>query len=282
MSNPPFYTHRLWRLPIDLLVVAAVLYYAGTFAITLLDPYDFYDTLPDNIQVLDEEIIAYLETAPAVVWDGVVAEYELIYAADAQARSAVTVYQEALPSVVYLNTFDGFGYFAGSGIVLSAAGLIATNYHVIEGAEKIGVTFSDEYTTHAVSVVAYDKEKDIAILLITTDRPLTPARLRPTSETLQIGEPTYNIGHPENLIYTLGAGAITGIRDYTNSGMGEQIQMSNPISQGSSGGPLLDQAGRLIGLTTWSLEYDANSVQVQSLNFAIPLPAVTDLLTQSR
>ena len=279
----PFYARPWWRLPLDVFVLGFVVYQVGMFVVVVFSPFDYYETLPDNIRQLDDAVTTYLETAPAVEWNsGVITPYELTYATDANPLPPMTVYEETLSSVVYLNVDDGFGYYIGSGVVLTADGLIATNYHVIEGGEKIGVTFSDDSTTHAVSVVAFDEAQDIALLQIAPPAglTLTPARLRPASEPLQIGEVTYNLGHPENLLYTFTDGLVTGLRLYETAGLGPQIQISNPISQGSSGGPLFDQSGRLIGLTTWSLEYDANSVQVQTINFAIPLQSVTDLLPQ--
>jgi len=279
----PFYTRPWWRLPLDLFVLGFVAYQVGTFGVLLFEPFDYYATLPDSVEQLDDSIITYLETAPLVQWDqGTTAQYDLTYATDTDPRSAMAIYKDALSSVVYLNVYDGFDYYIGSGVVLAASGLIATNYHVIDGGEKIGVTFSDDTTTHAVSVVAFDEAQDIALLQIKVPagQTLTTAQLRPASDPLQIGETTYNLGHPENLLYTFTDGLVSGLRVYETTGLGPQIQISNPISQGSSGGPLFDQAGRLIGLTTWSLEYDANSVQVQTVNFAIPVQSVTDLLQQ--
>ena len=280
-TKPPFYARAWWRLPIDIGVAVLAVYFIVQFALLLLAPFDFYETLPDNVRVIDEEVTTYLETAPEVSWEApATLPYELVFDTDASPQTAVDVYQAVLPSVVYLNVDDGFGYSAGSGVLLTADGLIATNYHVIEGAEKIGVTFSDAHTTHAVAVIAYDEIKDTALLKIAElgDTIATPVRVRPRTESLQVGDITYNVGHPENFLYTLGTGHVTSLRTYNDVGLGEQIQVSNPISQGSSGGPLFDEAGRLIGLTTWSVEYDANSVQVQSINFALPVSAILELL----
>ena len=277
----PWYLSSGWRLLIDATVVIFAGYHAVTFAWALFTPFDYYETLPDNVQVIDAVVFDYLENTPQLqVADDERVDAVFTYELAFEPLSPSAFYAKALDSVVYLNVYDGFDYYIGSGVVLDDTGLIVTNYHVIAAAEKVAITYANEDTTHALRVVAYNEAQDIAVLQA-ADIGGTPAPLRPEGEVLRVGEVTYNIGHPENLLNTFTTGVITGVRDYTNSGMGTQIQISNPISAGSSGGPLFDEAGRLIGLTSWAVEYDANSVQVQSLNFALPISAVTELLENS-
>lgn len=246
------------------------------------DDYDYYETLPDDVKVLDDKIEVLLEDVPStpekfdsdfynpdidIVFNDSIPDVEL---------EAGDVYSKSLESVVYINTANDFGlYSLGSGSVIGSNGIILTNYHVIELAEKIAITLSNKETYPVTDVVLIDIEKDIAVLKIDAEVPAMPFA---DSDSVEVGDTVYAIGHPENLLFTLSQGIVSGIREYNKTGEGKQIQMTNPISEGSSGGALLNEKGQLIGVPTSSIEYDSNLSQVQNINFAIPVNNILNLL----
>mgnify|MGYP002152533169 CR=1 FL=1 len=244
---------------------------------------DYYAVLPDEVEAVDQRIAAEMATVPAD--ETLVPEAYYSEAVDIAFNTTLPttalppqeLYQQTKAGSVYINTFvlDEF-YNFGSGSVIGENGIILTNYHVVEGAEKIAVTFADETTYPVTDMIAVDPEKDIAVLQIdTSDLPALPLG---SSAAVAIGDTTYAVGHPENLLFTFSEGIVSGIREFTKTGEGRQFQITNPISAGSSGGALINERGELIGLPVASLEYAQNTVQVQNINFAVPISSVVELL----
>jgi S1-C subfamily serine protease len=168
----------------------------------------------------------------------------------------------------------------GSGFVWDASGHVVTNYHVIAGADAARVTLGDASVWDASLVGAYP-EKDIAVLRIRA-----PAdQLRPlpvgTSADLQVGQHVFAIGNPFGLDHTLSSGVISGLgREIMSIGQRPiqgVIQTDAAINPGNSGGPLLDSAGRLIGVNTAIYSPSGASAGV---GFAVPVDTVRRVVTQ--
>ncbi len=211
-------------------------------------------------------------------------------------KRVIEVYKRVSPSVVNITTQVLRRNFffeivpeegAGSGFVLDAAGHILTNYHVIEGAQQIEVTFSDE-TTLPAEVVGADPRNDVAVLKVDAPaRLLIPVELG-QSVSLQVGQRAIVIGNPFGQFGgTLTTGVISAL-DRTLQGQDGRevsgiIQTDAAINRGNSGGPLLDSAGRVIGINTAIFSPSGTSAGV---GFAVPVSAIRrvlpDLLTLGR
>ena len=171
--------------------------------------------------------------------------------------------QAAADAVVMLSCYDQDGvlYATGSAFAAFEDGVFVTNYHVIEGeVYSIRAQMESGLEFRISSVVAYDADRDIAILRTNVRTGLSPLPLGDSS-ALERGEKVIAIGSPLGLINTLSIGLFSGtVRDDR-----VYLQFSAPISQGSSGGALFNNSGEVIGIT--SASYTAG----QNLNLAIPI-----------
>jgi Trypsin-like peptidase domain len=159
----------------------------------------------------------------------------------------------------------------GTGFLVSADGVIVTNYHVIEEGNVAIVKFPDGTILHVDGVLAADRVRDLAVIKIhgKTFRTLTLGN----SERVQVGEEVVAIGNPLSLESTVSNGIVSGVR---TDKAGKFLQITAPFTHGSSGGPLFNMTGEVIGITT--LVYEG----VGQLNFAIPVnDAKRLLLTRS-
>lgn len=173
--------------------------------------------------------------------------------------------RRTLPSVVGIQTDRALG----TGFVIDADGLIATNFHLVKGARRATITTADERTFTEVRVAAFDQAHDLAILRIPA-RGLRPLRFQ--RGELEIGQPVVAIGNPIGLTNTVSDGLVSAVR---RIGPGlELIQISAPISSGSSGGPVLDDRGRVIGVAT------LQGREGQNLNFAVPISYLATLVEE--
>lgn len=180
-------------------------------------------------------------------------------ALEAGAKSATEVFEEVSDSVVvvYGKDREGDVISLGSGVAL-AAGEVFTNCHVIEDASDFSVKYKD--SEHAARRKHRDLDRDVCSLTV-QGLTATAARLG-TTQALKVGQRVYVIGAPRGLELTLSEGIISSLREVED---GRYIQITAPISAGSSGGGLFDDAGRLIGLPTFYLS------EGQQLNFAVPV-----------
>ena len=182
----------------------------------------------------------------------------------------------ALGSTVHLATINTKGGSTGSGFFVGS-NQIATNYHVIkailnEGALG-GVKLVGKDEIYAIEdIVSFDKEKDLAIIKVTAVKGTgidVPALPLGNSDVVQIGEKIYVAGNPQGLEGTFSDGIISAIRPEGVPPLvrGKILQMTAPVSPGSSGGPVLNESGEVIGISVLgSISGDA-----QNLNFAIPV-----------
>jgi len=206
-------------------------------------------------------------------------------------RVNVAVYQNAIRSAVNINTLsvrtDPVFLRAtpssgqGSGTIINQQGLILTNYHVVKGAKEIQVTLFDGKTFDA-KLVGLDPPTDVAVLKI--DAP--PDYLDPVkfgdSNALLVGQRVFAIGNPFGLERTLSTGIISSL----NRSLGDPrkgltiksvIQIDADINPGSSGGPLLDSQGRMIGMNTAIASRTGESAGV---GFAIPASTIARIVPQ--
>ncbi len=208
----------------------------------------------------------------------------------------IELFEEAAPSVVFINTTQRRRDFffnvsevpggSGSGIVWDRQGHIVTNYHVIAEARTANVTLADG-TEWLATYVGGAREKDLAVLHIEAPpQSLSPIKIG-TSHDLQVGQSLLAIGNPFGLDNTLTTGIVSALGRQIESSDGvpirDVIQTDAAINPGNSGGPLLDSAGRLIGVNTAIV---SPSGAYAGIGFAIPINTVNwvvaDLIAYGR
>jgi len=192
---------------------------------------------------------------------------------------ASSVYEKAAPSVVFITCVDGKGRVSsGSGVILRADGIIATNFHVISDAVAAKVQLSNSDIYDDVSVLDTDERKDIAILKIKAVN--LPVLSVADSDSVKVGATVYAIGSPRGLTGSLSSGIVSSLRpasELSSELTGFRIiQFTAPASPGSSGGALLDDTGKLLGLVF------ANKPGGQNLNAAIPVNYVAPLAANAK
>ncbi len=170
---------------------------------------------------------------------------------------------------------------AGSGFVITEDGYILTNYHVIEDANSIKVTFVDG-TSYDATLVGGEEENDIAVLKINANG-LTPVIIG-NSDNVQVGEQVVAIGNPlGELTYSMTQGIISAKdRSITmeNGEVMNMLQTDTAINSGNSGGPLFDMYGQVIGITSAKLSgSSSSSATIEGLGFAIPINDIKDMVT---
>ena len=187
---------------------------------------------------------------------------------------AEDIAEKALAATVYLEMKDKTGKTLGIGSgFFVKPNLIATNYHVIEGAALGTAKLVGKSTTYNIEgVTATDKTNDLALLKVTAYG-IKPLSLG-DSDTVRIGETVYVAGNPKGLEGTFSDGIISSRRDKHRK---ERLQMTAPISPGSSGGPVLNRKGEVIGVSVSVYQ----ALDAQNLNFAIPSNVIKVLLAQS-
>ncbi|HEY3400208.1 MAG TPA: trypsin-like peptidase domain-containing protein [Geothrix sp.] len=201
-------------------------------------------------------------------------------------------FKEAAPSVVYITTTeersrDLFGLDvvevpagSGTGFIWDAQGHVVTNFHVIQGATRAFITLADG-SRHEAAYVGGAPDKDLAVLLLAK----TPPKLRPiplgTSADLQVGQAVLAIGNPFGLDQTLTTGVVSAlgreIQSVTRRRIAGVIQTDAAINPGNSGGPLLDSAGRLVGVNT---AIQSPSGASAGIGFAVPVDTVNRVVPQ--
>jgi S1-C subfamily serine protease len=209
-------------------------------------------------------------------------------------QATIKLFEETSPSVIYINITTvnlQRDYFSpnvykipakgtGSGFIWDKAGHIVTNYHVIQKATRATVTLWDNSTWDA-SLVGIAPDKDLAVLKIEAplDR-LTPIKVG-ESNNLRVGQKALAIGTPFGFDQTLTTGIISAlgreIESVTRHPIVGVIQTSAPINPGNSGGPLLDSAGRLIGINTAIYSPSGSNA---GIGFAVPVDTVNRIVPQ--
>jgi serine protease Do len=197
--------------------------------------------------------------------------------------SVVSIYVRAAPDApvaasgkVAFN--DTINERLGSGFIVDASGLIATNRHVVDHAYQILVTLSDGTVVQA-RLVGQTVSYDIALIRIDAPAPLQPVRFG-DSDTLRVGDQVVAVGNPLGFGGTVTTGIISGLnRNINSSAFDSFIQTDASINHGNSGGPLFDMEGRAIGLNTAIFTLDGGSI---GIGFAIPANDVKFVIDQVR
>jgi S1-C subfamily serine protease len=160
--------------------------------------------------------------------------------------------------MILIETYDDEGRKRelGSGFVVSSDGTAITNYHVIRGAFRATVKFGNGTVGSVSGVASYDKNRDLAVIQVTPS-PTTILEIG-DSDNVQVGDKVVAIGSPLGLQNTMSIGIVSALRNGV-------IQMSDPISPGSSGGAVFDEHGKVIAVAV------AQMTAGQNLNFAIPI-----------
>jgi len=194
------------------------------------------------------------------------------WGSSAFAKTAQEIAKVAFRSTVLLVMEDangqtlslGSGFFVGDGV-------IASNLHVIEGAKRGYAKLIGEKTKYAIEgIIAVDPERDLVVLKITNGR--SHALPLGNSDSVQVGENVYAVGNPHGLEGTFSQGIISSIREVSSEKL---LQITAPISPGSSGGPVLNGKGEVIGVSV------ATFSGGQNLNFAIPSGYLNALLAKT-
>ncbi|MBM3222759.1 MAG: trypsin-like serine protease [Candidatus Tectomicrobia bacterium] len=206
-------------------------------------------------------------------------------------RATMALFRQASPSVVYITTLarqrDFFSLNtleipqgSGSGFIWNQDGHIITNFHVIQGASGAKVTLADHSVWDA-QLVGVAPDHDLAVLYIKApSQQLKPLALG-TSADLEVGQSVLAIGNPFGLDQTLTTGIISALGREINATTGRTIsgviQTDAAINPGNSGGPLLDSAGRLIGVNTAIYSPSGSSA---GIGFAVPVDTVNRIVPQ--
>ncbi len=204
-------------------------------------------------------------------------------------KSTIELFRRCSPSVAYITSITRQQFLwditedtqgTGSGFIWDTDGHIVTNFHVIQDADSIRVTLADQSDWKA-TLIGAAPEKDLAVLWI----PATPDKLQPiilgTSKDLQVGQRVYAIGNPFGLDQTLTTGIVSAlgrtIPAADNRKIDGVIQTDAAINPGNSGGPLLDSAGRLIGINA---AIASTTGSYAGIGFAVPVDTVSQFVPQ--
>jgi putative serine protease PepD len=224
---------------------------------------------------------AFTEAAPSGLTDPATASDE---------QNNIEIYRTLSPGVVNVHSTsyarDFFGFVepqegSGSGSVIDQEGNILTNYHVIEGAQKLAVSFGGQ-KNYAAKLVGGDPDTDLAVIKL-LERPREPLTIIALgdSDKLEVGQKVLAIGNPFGLDRTLTTGVISGLQRPIRARNGRPIegaiQTDASINPGNSGGPLLDSHGRMIGINSQILSPSGASAGV---GFAVPVNIAKRIVPQ--
>ena len=229
-------------------------------------------------RVVEHPTAAFTEAAPAGITAPSVASDE---------QNNIEVYRTISPGVVFITSttvsrsfFDvGEREGTGSGSVIDEQGHILTNNHVVEGADRLTVSFGEN--TYPARIVGRDPDTDLAIIKVEAPREHLKPIAFADSERLVVGQKVLAIGNPFGFARTLTTGVISGlqrpIRSRNNRPIEGAIQTDASINPGNSGGPLLDSSGRMIGINT--LIYSPSGASA-GVGFAVPVNIAKRIVPQ--
>ncbi|HWI06882.1 MAG TPA: trypsin-like peptidase domain-containing protein [Solirubrobacteraceae bacterium] len=259
---PPPPDRRLWPLVAVGALIAAIVFGTGVLGASLLRDDDGSGST------------AALPAAPGAV------------APDARSRAVRQVYASASPSVVSVRVRDGGATGSGTGFVIDSDGTIVTNAHVVAGASQVQVRFEDSGDGVDARVLGSDPSSDLAVLRVDSSR---TRNIRPLaladSDSVKAGDLAVAIGYPLGLDRTVTAGIVSGVGRAIKAPNGfsidKVIQTDAPINPGNSGGPLLDAAGRVIGVNSQIATAGGGGGNV-GIGFAVPSNTVRQVVPRLR
>jgi len=239
--------HRLWPFALGL---------AGSVVGILL--FTTFDRPPSSI--------GRSEIAPAVA--------KAMASATPAPAVAAEVYRAIFPSLVSIRTEGNNGERGlGSGVIVNRDGSILTAYHVVAGVSSISVVFADG-TSASAQVVGTEPARDLAVLQADgAPEVIVPAVL--AGGGLHVGDLSFAVGNPLGLVSSISAGVVSGLdrsiplegKDQVLDGL---IQFDAGVNPGSSGGPLLNRRGQVVGIVT-ALANPSNDSSFTGIGFAVPL-----------
>ena len=206
-------------------------------------------------------------------------------------KATIELFKASSPSVVYITTLQRSPDFrnrsvqnipagTGSGFLWDDAGHVVTNFHVIQAGTGADVTLSN-HETYSATLVGTAPAYDLALLKINTQASRLRAIPIGTSADLQVGQKVFAIGNPFGLDQTLTTGIVSAlgrtIEGVSGRAIEDVIQTDAAINPGNSGGPLIDSAGRLIGVNTAIFSPTGTS---SGIGFAVPVDTVNRIIPQ--
>ena len=243
-------------------------------------------------QVRDPETTTVVQQAPLR------SDAEPAQKSQAVGLTAREIYERDAPGVLLIRAqvverdaspFDLFGApreqneSTGTGFVVDREGTILTNAHVVEGAVRVAVQLEDERVVPA-RVIGKDLSTDLALVRVSEEeaKKLTPLQLG-VSKDVKVGDPTVAIGNPFGLERTLTTGVVSAlqreIKGLDNFTIENVIQTDAPINPGNSGGPLIDAAGRVIGVNS-QIQTSQGGTGSVGIGFAVPIDTAKEVIPQ--
>ena len=205
-------------------------------------------------------------------------------------RANIELFERVSPSVVQvaarssannpLDEDEGAGAASGTGFVWDSNGHVVTNNHVVQNSNEVAVRFASGEVAQA-EIVGVAPNYDLAVLRIKTARQLPPPVALGSSNDLKVGQLAFAIGNPFGLDQSLTSGIISALKRRLPTSSGREIanviQTDTAINPGNSGGPLLDSAGRLIGVNTAIISPSGTSA---GIGFAVPVDIVNRVVPE--
>ena len=197
-----------------------------------------------------------------------------VYALDIRHGTACYIYEKINPAIVAVDTQLPDGLSCGTGCIIDKDGTILTSAHILEDGKDIIVTMSNGEDYKASIIKQFGENKDIALLKISVPYKLKTVKLG-NSERIKVGDSVLAIGNPFGFTGTLTKGIISRI-DYTKN----RIQTDAAINPGSSGGPLLNTQGEIIGINQAIYNPD-NNISNIGIGFATPVNLIKEYLNSA-
>src|SRR4026209_2441944 len=241
-----------------------------------------------------------LDAATTVVTETSPAPSPGLAPGNAHGLSINQIYERAASGVVRVNATNNSTSFAprvvpphqspttpqssalGSGFVIDKAGHIVTNFHVVEGANEVTVSFSNRDTVKA-EVVGTDPSTDLAVLRVDTSAGALTRLPLGDSDAVRVGDPVVAIGNPFGLDRTVTSGIVSALQRLITAPnqftIDHVIQTDAPINHGNSGGPLLSSRGQVIGVNT-QIETGDTATGNVGIGFSVPSNTVKDVVAQ--
>lgn len=196
-----------------------------------------------------------------------------VFAFDKEEMHIISIYEKINPAIVSVDSHVSDGISCGTGCIIDKRGYILTSAHVVESGDNVIITTSNGKDYNAKVIRRFGEKKDIAILKINSPTEFKTVKFG-DSEKIKVGQKVLAIGNPFGFNGTLTQGIISRI-DYAKN----RIQTDAAINPGSSGGPLLNKSGEIIGINQAIYNPD-NNISNIGIGFAIPINTIKEYLRE--
>jgi len=249
-----------------------------------------------GVVLIETDVIDTGDTTREVVQQSPLTRPAADSASDDEGLTVTEIYERDGPGVVFIQAEvtsqatspfglpdEGSGVATGSGFVLDKEGYILTNAHVVEGAEKAGVRFTEESSLVEAKIVGSDLSTDLAVLKVDPDDApkLTPLKLGDSTQ-MRVGDPVIAIGNPFGYDRTVTTGIVSALQRQisapNNFQIDNVIQTDASINPGNSGGPLIDARGEVVGINSQIATGGANGSV--GIGFAVPVNTAKQIVPQ--